>query len=203
MKPCTNNSNITLTFAMLILALASCSSKEAEKDESIGFANMQGKFSAITLNEAGPGGALSFWSVKNYELIIDKQIPPLGKEGSSYFINGTDTLSSYYPFLLLKYPSQHLDLFFLIGSGQTNSFILSVFKNNQKVDQIDIWAIGGFKNLEDLSDKVTVQKRVEEGKPYSFPFYGNKYNGGYYNLNVLLSGKIEVEKIEVAEGDIP
>ncbi|WP_343855090.1 hypothetical protein [Fulvivirga kasyanovii] len=161
------------------------------------------KFTSIKLDTVAIGGALPFSLIDNYEEILQESIKPLRTSEIQHYIEKFDTNKTYYPLLHLGHDSKEIDIYFLIAKGDTNGFSMSVFKNESKTDEADLWSLGGFESFSNMSDMVTLQEGLSRDNLYSFPFFSNIYTEGYYNITVTSEGKIEVEKIEVAEGDIP
>ncbi|UII29638.1 hypothetical protein LVD17_15160 [Fulvivirga ulvae] len=48
-----------------------------------------------------------------------------------------------------------------------------------------------------------LNKYLSAGKSYSFSLFGNNYDSGHYWIDILLNGKIEVEKVEISEWEVP
>lgn len=190
-------------FLALILLLSCSKVKNDQSQEEDIIKEVAEKFTSIKLDTVAVGGALPFSLIENYQEILHERMKPLNTSEINHYIGKFDTNKTYYPLLHLRHNSREIDIYFLIAKGDTNSFFMSVFKNKNKTDELDLWSLGGFKSFSNMSDMVTLQEGLSNDNLYSFPFFSNIYTGGYYNITVTSEGKIEVEKIEVAEGDIP
>lgn len=216
------NDHLLCAVILLTITFLSCSDKGGNSRINVDNSNkpkpetnMRDKrndipdFSYLLLNSKGPGGSLGFTRIENYDKIINNEIVPFNDSLAQRYVEDYDSNIAYYPLLHIEYPLYSQHLYFLIGKNKginqedDYSFVMTVFKGESKQDEIDIWTLGKFKSIEDLATLVNLQKSLPKGDLYSFPFYSNIYTDGYYNITVTSEGKIEVEKIEVAEGDIP
>ncbi|GAA0890869.1 hypothetical protein GCM10009122_05480 [Fulvivirga kasyanovii] len=189
-------------YSLILILLFGCSGNKKDQKQTT-LSTLTNKFTSIKLDTVAIGGALPFSLIDNYEEILQESIKPLRTSEIQHYIEKFDTNKTYYPLLHLGHDSKEIDIYFLIAKGDTNGFSMSVFKNESKTDEADLWSLGGFESFSNMSDMVTLQEGLSRDNLYSFPFFSNIYTEGYYNITVTSEGKIEVEKIEVAEGDIP
>lgn len=132
-----------------------------------------------------------------------ENIAELNKATAEKILYNYSNQDQYFPLIALKYETPDILILFTLQNGASKGFIMSTFKGDKKVGELNLWELSGVNDFNELAEKMTLDQGVSKGEKYYFHVFSNNYYEGYYFVNVLLNGKIEVEKIELKEGDIP
>ncbi|WP_221417885.1 hypothetical protein, partial [Fulvivirga kasyanovii] len=161
------------------------------------------EFDTLVIKETTSGNGLFLWDIPNYQNMLKGDIAELDKATAEKILYNYSDQSQYFPLIALKYETPDILILFTLQNGISKGFIMSTFKGNKKVDELNLWELSGVNDFKELAEKMTLDHGVSKGEKYYFHVFSNNYYEGYYFVNVLLNGEIDVEKIELKEGDIP
>ena len=161
------------------------------------------EFDTLVIKETRSGNGLFFSDIPNYKDMLNGDIAELNKTTAKKILYNYSDQNQYFPLIALKYETPDILILFTLQNGISKGFIMSTFKGNKKVDELNLWELSGVNDFKELAEKMTLDHGVSIGEKYYFHVFSNNYYEGYYFVNVLLNGEIDVEKIELKEGDIP
>lgn len=203
--------NIYYSVFILFLGISACKNdsskrKNMENNDSIHTnAIRQLSYFKHQLKETTTGQGIYWWDIENFKAYKDENLTSLDNSNVDNYISSKKTNAKYYPIIELRYASEGISIHLTFEDlgDQTSSFIMSTIKKNKVVDEVDLWKLTGAESIMDVANFVTLEGGVSKGKPYTLRTFSNNFREGYYNVHVLLNGKIEVEEFEIPEGDIP
>lgn len=160
-------------------------------------------FERMVIEETVMGSGLYLNEIKLYRKFLEGTAMAFKENEVNKYLSVIHPKSEYYPILELIYKTPEIDIFLIAEKGEKNGFHMVTTKKGEKTAEIDLWELCGFKDFNELNEKIFLDKRVSAGKSYSFSLFGNNYDSGHYWIDILLNGKIEVEKVEISEWEVP
>lgn len=188
-----------VTFLM-VMAMGACN----KNDNSVDTSKNRSGFQTILIEESVSGDMLYFKDVDQYKLYLQDSIQYLTDKELKLYLSDVSYSSNWYPLINIIYKTPALCLYFIAyNKGADQRLYLITFKDNKKVDAENLSQQCDFNNLRDLGKRLILDERVNKGESYNFNIFSDKHSPDYFNIKISLDGKIEIEKIKVAEGDIP
>ena len=191
-----------LSTIILMALIAGCTSNNSK--EKLKKREDKPMFERIVIEETVMGNGLYLNDIKQYGEFLEDTAIPFEENEVNKFLSAINPKSKYYPILELIYKTPEISVFLIAEKGlEKSGFYVITTKSGNKVAEIDLWESCGFDSFDELNEKIILDNRVSAGENYYFTVFGNNYNIGYYWVEISLSGKIEVKKVMVPEGEAP